>query len=324
MEILRVVPKRPNGEPFADQKERTLIYFRVRYNRHRDLCTDRSQEVCDREEWAECQAVLCLPDSYRETGEKTQLILACHGAGNTVDPARHLAGGLDAALSCMDRGYAVMDIDGSEPDGLTMGCQEHVFAMYRAYRYAIRHYNLTEKVLLQGSSMGGLTAVNFACTFPSLSLALGLYYPRLNFQSFVHDDGHFCLGTWDKTTPGKDGRSTRDRIAESFYMEDGVWNGERVIGFEPYFNHSFRSEKGEKVVIPPCPVKLWQGTEDTVVDPVISREYVKAARRGGAFAEIRFIEGLGHQTIPCMQEELRMWFDRFSDDPDGFYPEYQK
>ena len=311
MEMIRVVPKNSKGIPYSDNRERNLVYFNVRYNHHRDLCQEITREGADREEWAECRAVLCLPDSYREDGEPTPLVLACHGAGSTVDRERLMAGGLGGALACVDSGYAVLDIDGSDPCGLTKGCPEHIFALYRAYRYAVKHFNLTEKLLVHGNSMGGMTAINFACTFPSVTLALGLYYPRLNIQSFTNADGHFCLGVWDKTTPKADGTSSRDQVVRYFHMEENTWNGERVCGFEPYENRSFTNEKGEKVVLLPCPIKIWHGTVDTVVDPVISEEYVRAIRRGGGYAELRMIEGLGHSTIDSMRTELRMWFDRF-------------
>ena len=311
MEVMRVVPRDSKGNPYPDHKERNLVYFNVRYNHYRDLCTDMTQAVADQEEWAECRAVLCLPDSYSATGEKTQLIIACHGAGSTVDREKHFAGGIGGTLACIDAGYAALDIDGSDTNGLTKGCPEHLFALYRAYKYAIKHFNLTEKVVLHGASMGGMTATNFACMFPSISLCLGLYYPRLNMKSFVTADGHFCLGTWDKTKPGLEGKSARDRIAQYFHMDGCVWNEERVIGFDSFNNRSFTNQAGEKVVIAPCPIKIWHGTADTTVDPVISQEYIKAVRRGGCYAELRLIEGIGHTTLNSMRTELRMWFDRF-------------
>ncbi len=311
MEMIRIVPRDSKGNPYSDGKQRNLIYFTVKYNRHRDLCIDTTKEVTDREEWAECQGVLCLPDSYSDSGEKTQLIIACHGAGSTVNPEKHQVGGLAGVLACVDAGYAALDIDGAEPSGLTMGCPEHVFAMYRAYKYVIKHYNLTEKVVLYGGSMGGQTSINFANTFPSVCLALGVFFPRMNIKSFTTDDGHFCLGTWDKTTVGASGESTHDRVVRFFYMDGGEWNGDRIAGFEPYSNRSFTNGNGEKVVILPCPIKIWHGTADTVVDPVVSEEYVKAARRGGCYADLRLVEGIGHYIIDSMRTELRMWFDRF-------------
>ncbi len=306
-----IVPVSSNGKPYSDGKERRLIYFKVRYNKHRDLCRSTENAVMDREEWAEATAVLCLPENYGKTGEKTPLIIACHGAGSTVNEEKNYAGGIAGVLDCIDHGYAALDIDGTAPHGRSMGCPEHIFAMYKAYRYAVKNFDLTEKVLLYGGSMGGQTSINFACTYPSICLALGEYFPRMNIKTFTTGEGHSCLGTWDKTTPDKTGISTHDRVVENFRLEDGEWNYENIVGFEPYSNRSFTNDKGEKVVIPPCPIKIWHGTADTVVDPVVSVEYIKAVRRGGCFGELRLIEGIGHSIIPVMQTELRMWFDRF-------------
>ena len=133
MEVIRAIPRDSAGNLFPDKKERTLVYFDVKYNNHRDLCLDTTSEVADREEWRNCRAVLCLPESYRESGEKTQLIIACHGAGGIVDREKLCVGGMGGTLKCIDAGYAVLDIDGSHPNGLTKGCPEHTFALYRAY-----------------------------------------------------------------------------------------------------------------------------------------------------------------------------------------------
>lgn len=306
-----VVPVSTNGKPYADGKERRLVYFKVRYNKYRDLCTSTDTDVTDREEWAEASAVLCLPESYGKTGEKTQLIIACHGAGSTVNEEKNYVGGIAGVLDCIDNGYAALDIDGVEPHGCTMGCPEHIFAMYKAYKYAIKNFDLTEKVLLYGGSMGGQTSINFACTYPSICLALGEYFPRMNIESFTNAEGHFCLGTWEKTKVNVEGTSTKDRIIKYFHMENGEFNRERIVGFEPYTNRSFTNEKGEKVVIPPCPIKIWHGTADTVVDHIVSVEYIKAVRRGGCFGELRLIDGIGHYITDTMKKELRMWFDRF-------------
>lgn len=310
MEIIRAIPRDLKGNLYPDQKERNLVYFNVKYNHHRHLCDSITTEVDDREEWDECRAVLCLPDSYSETGKKTQLIIACHGAGTIVDREKLFAGGIGGTLKCIDAGYAALDIDGADRTGLSKGNPEHIFALYRAYKYAIEHFNLTERVVVHGASMGGMTATNFACTFPSICLALGLYYPRLNMRTFETEDGHVCLGTWDKLKVGADGRNKRDQILEYLHM-GSEWNPDRVAGFESYNNRSFTNDKGEKVVIPPCPVKIWHGNADTTVDHIVSVEYVKAIRRGGCYAELRIIDGLAHKTTTTMRTELRMWFDRF-------------
>ena len=62
-------------------KEREYIYFKVKFNRFRDVSGAIAHAVADKEEWAETEAVLCLPESYTADGEETQLVLCFHGAG---------------------------------------------------------------------------------------------------------------------------------------------------------------------------------------------------------------------------------------------------
>jgi len=174
-----------------------VIFFKVRYNNFRDVSGSTLNEVTDREIWDECECVLCLPESYSDSGEETPLVLSCHGAGEYVCSESGKFGGVYYASECIKRGYAVLDACGSRPDGLSMGCPEHIFALHKAYIYAVKHYNLSRRVLVAGASMGGHTAMNFANTFPGIVDAIGLIYPRLNIDGATVD-GHYCIGTWDK------------------------------------------------------------------------------------------------------------------------------
>lgn len=191
-----------------------------------------------------------------------------------------------------------------------MGCPEHIFALYKAYRRAVKHFNLSERVLLTGASMGGQVSMNFANTFPGIVSAVGIFCPRLNMDSVVVD-GHTCIGTWDKTTRDANGLSTRDRIIEIFRFPDSGWSEERTCGFNPGRTRAFVNSDGERVILPPCPIKIWQGAADKVVDPVFIEEYVRAVRRSGSYIELHMIDGVEHCTTGSMREELRIWFNRF-------------
>ena len=296
---------------FAEsEKERDVIFFTVKYNHYRDVSTSASLEMRDREEIRECECVLCLPENYDPQGEETPLILSFHGATGRVCAEDGRTGGVYLAEECLDHGYAVMDVCGSEKHGTTMGCPEHLFAAYKAYRYAVKHYNLSRQLLLAGSSMGGHTAMNFANMFPSIVVAAGIFCPRLNMDGVMVGD-HYCIGTWDKTAPLKNLPSSRDLVRDLFHFPGGEWCEENTVGFNPYRTRSFVNAAGERVVIPPCPVKIWQGTADEAVDPVMTEEYYRSIRRSGSYAELCLLEGVRHEVVPVMQKELLLWFNRF-------------
>ena len=312
MEIKKIIhPRSTKGTLQKGEKEREYIFFKVTFNHFRDTSEAVDNVVRDRYEPAECECVLALPDSYREHGEETPLILSFHGAGGRVSEAEDIVGGIHYVSHCIDRGYAVLDVCGSEPSGLTMGCPEHLFAIYKAYRYAVKHYNLTEHVLLAGASMGGHVAMNFANTFPSITTAIGIFYPRLNMDG-VTVDGHYCIGTWDKTKVGSSGKSTKDRLIEVYRFPENAWYEPNTVGFNPYRTRSFVNTDGERVVIPPCPIKIWQGTADTTVDPVMVEEFVRSVRRSGSYIELHLLDGVEHSINHVMREEIALWFERFT------------
>ncbi len=284
------------------------IFFKVKFNNYREISGSTANEVLDREEWAECEAVLCLPDSYSPDGEPTPLILSCHGAGNTVNEEEGKTGGIAYASECIHAGFAALDISGSEAHGLTMGCPEHVFALYKAYRYAIKHYNLTERVLIAGHSMGGGTAINFANTFPSLAIALAVFNPGLSFHGVKIGD-HVCRNPWDRKF--EDGYRYRKLITQHFRFPTDEFCPDNTAGFEPYRTRSFVDSEGKRAVIPPCPVKIWQGADDKTVDPILTREYYDSIRRAGCYAELHILDGVAHKVVPAMKKELLLWFERF-------------
>ncbi len=307
----RMVPLSPKGEPIAGATEREYIYFTVKFNRFRDVGESIAHEVRDRREEAECECVLCLPSGYSEDGEATPLILSFHGAGSRVCREDRTIGGVNYVSHCVDAGFAALDVCGAERHGLTMGCPEHLFAAYRAYRYAVKHFNLSDRVLIAGASMGGHVAINFINMFPSIVLAAGLFYPRLNMDG-VTVDGHYCIGTWDKDQKTNEQTpSTKERIMDIYRFPDREWYEPNTVGFNPYRTRSFIGADGLRVVIPPCPIKIWQGTADTTVDPVMVREFVASVKRGGCYIELHELEGVKHSITPVMREELLMWLERF-------------
>ena len=301
---MKTVPNNRRGEPVLTAGERDLVFFKVVYNHFRDVSGSTVNEVTDREEWAECECCLCLPESYSDSGEETPLVIFCHGSGGRVSEEGKMIGGIENVLPCVDAGYAVLDVNGSELHGITVGCPEHIAALYKAYRHAVKHYNVSDRVLVGGGSMGGQVALNFANTYPSITLALGLFYPRLNMDG-VEINGRHIIGSWEK-------EKNVDKIEACYrFHKPGEWCEDTTVGFNPYRSRSFINADGERVVIPPCPIKLWQGMDDVVVDPAMAEEFIRSCRRSGSFAELRMLEGRGHGPNSVMRQELVMWFNRF-------------
>jgi hypothetical protein len=158
--------------------------------------------------------------------------------------------------------------------------------------------------------MGGQTALNFAHMYPSVCLAIGIFFPRLNIDGVTVGD-HYCIGTWDKTAKNGNAPSTRERIIDVYRFPSDVWCEENTIGSNSYKLRSFVNDKGERVVIPPCPIKIWQGTADTVVDPVMAQEFVRSVRRSGSYIELHMLDGVTHSVNDVMRKELPIWFERF-------------
>lgn len=311
MEIRKtVVPNSSKGTPLTDVGEREFIFFKVRFNHFRDVSGSIEHAVLDREEFAECECVLSLPKTYTEGGEETPLILSFHGSGGRVCEAENMIGGVHYVTQCVDAGYAALDVCGSEPHGITMGCPEHLFAAYKAYRYVVKHFNVSDRVLISGASMGGHVAMNFANTFPSIVTAVGIFYPRLNIDGVTVGD-HYCIGTWDKTAQKGTAPSVHDRIIDIYRFPSAEWCEANTVGFNAYRTRSFVNADGERVVIPPCPIKIWQGTADPTVDPVMVAEFVESIRRSGSYVEFHMVEGIGHKLTSVMREEQLMWFNRF-------------
>jgi len=258
----------------------------------------------------ECECVLALPDSYTDDGEETPLIISFHGSGMRVCESENQIGGLAFVTQCINAGYAALDVNGSEPHGRTIGCFEHLMAAYRAYRYVTKKFNLSRQVLIAGGSMGGQSAFNFIGMFPNIVTAAGIFFPRLNMDT-VDVNGHSCLGSWDKLQKQDLGTCPRERIAISHRFPTEEWCEENTIGFNSHKIRSFINSDGERVVIPPCPIKIWHGTADQTIDYMISVGYAEAVRRAGCYIELHLLDGIGHTTTPVMREELTMWFDRF-------------
>lgn len=112
---------------------------------------------------------IILPDSYSDDGEKTRLVISCHGAGGTVstDDSQIEHQALTHYLAA--NGYAVMDVNGlpfeyAEKYGIdirnNIGSPIAVRSYVKAYHYCMDNFNLKPDVFVHGASMGGISSAN--------------------------------------------------------------------------------------------------------------------------------------------------------------------
>ena len=81
---------------------RRHVFFKIKFNHYRDVSRSTLHEVTDKEEMHECEAVLCLPEGYSDTGDETPLVICCHGAGSVVREEDQKVGGVKYIDNCID------------------------------------------------------------------------------------------------------------------------------------------------------------------------------------------------------------------------------
>lgn len=161
------------------------------------------EEVNDDEYTVEC--VLRLPNTYTREGTPTRLVLACHGASGYIQQSTSTWYNSDWKSfmdSLLAAGYAVFDANvlptsyGTSVMGRAVGSPLYVNVLKKAYDYIVQNYNVTDKILAHGTSMGGVGAEAFANAYPGIVLAVSsfagrdllLYVERLYTGAYTDDD----------------------------------------------------------------------------------------------------------------------------------------
>lgn len=287
------------------------IWFSVKFNNAMDNVVDSDPDVVqDKYEEGESEAILVLPDAYDPEGAPVPLVFSAHGSGGRVSKEENKRGGIGYMSSAIENGYAVFDIHGTRPDGRSYGNRRYVEAVHRAYVYITKNYNVDPRLFVMGASMGGVCALNFVNFYPDIVRAIGLFFPRTNLNT-VELNGVPFHGSFDVGYREKKNFSVTEIISEEYRFDEiGVWQNEKTVGLNPWFNRTITID-GVRYATLPCPIKIWHGDEDVSVDYNLSVEFIAALRRTGCYAELRTMKGRGHKHTDVMHEEVRLWFDRF-------------
>ena len=265
-----------------------IVRFSVWVNCHLADETSVTDQLQSAQHLYEDHGFLILPDSYREQGAPTRLVINCHGAGGTVTTDDSQVEHQALTQYLVANGYAVMDVNGlpfryAEEKGIdirnNIGSPIAVCAYVKSYHYCMEHFNLKPDVFVHGGSMGGISSTNLVLSGCIPVIAHTAFCPVLDtyHQIFLRP----WSGGLPKTALGKIYSLDRDEEGNDIYDE------KKILGYNP--------AKNQKAVCYPVPVKFWHCVDDPVVPYEVTRRFVDAIRDAGGVAHLRSFPYGGHE-----------------------------
>ena len=278
------------------------IHFKVQINLSFAHNDSGVLEVTDTDSIYYDEAVLRLPENYSSTGKPVRLVYLAHGAGGGVTDSSWFFNNYSLPDSLLKNGYACFDVNGG-PSVQNMGGSRVVQSAFKAYEYIRQHYNVYDKILVGGFSMGGLSSTNFVYKHSNIVLAHAMYSPVLDLYKQAWQN------PWSKTT--------RKAIATAFDFEDKTgerWDSSMIIGWNPLLNNTFNNGL-DTFKIYPVPVKIWHATYDRTVEIESSRNFQKYIENAGGYCELREMNSNKHGLsggAAFMNRELVLFYNRFN------------
>src|SRR5690625_3348060 len=246
------------------------------------------------------QAILKLPNSYKDKGDPVRLVYLAHGAGGGVGDSSWGWHNFKIVDSLIKNGFACFDVNGG-PIFENMGGPWVVQSAFKAYLKIKKEYNIKDKIFVVGGSMGGLSSTNFVYKHSNIVLAHAMFSPVLDLkQAWQHP--------WHSTT--------RSSIATSFNFNDkqgNTWEPHKITGWNPIDINTIKANK-YIFKIYPVPVKIWHGKDDNVVNSNSSKEFKRYIDNAGGYCELRLYNSGNHRFSGgnrFLDHELLLFLKRF-------------
>lgn len=269
-------------ETSADQSyvvNPTDIYFLVRFPRNR-LYTFSTEQEANAQSYLWSAGVLRLPKSYSHIGKKVPIAFFTHGTSGWVGNGA-VQSQFDRCNYLVDNGIACYDINGwqgcygeelppnNRSNGQNMGNPSACACAHKAFEYIKKVYNVEEKCLVFGNSMGGLLALNYANNYRGDVLGCFLLYPVTDLKTQA----------WDNPWNTK----CHENIINFYNMPDDTWEERCTYGYNPIKNNYAG-----------IPIFIWHGMNDTVVSYQGSVSFATEQNAKGGSVYLRAVNGLGH------------------------------
>ena len=306
------------------------------------------EEVIDPEEAQEVECVLRLPTTYTREGAPTRLVLACHGASGYIQAATSTwynsdwKSFMDALLAA---GYAVFDANvlptsyGTSLMGRAVGSPLYINVLKKAYDYIVTNYNVYDKILAHGTSMGGVGAEGFANTYPGIVLAVSsfagrdllFYVERLYTEAYTDDNFAIAWGYDSMSALAADKWSHIFGTGQSLSLlkyTNGVMDypPDRDTAYSDWmeyyadvYSHTREDEIGQYTAQRITPYKTWDSWGDSIGCAKAKLILQKAFSRGSSVPyEVVMYEDATHNELSYgkgdyigMRDQLIAWFKRW-------------
>ena len=232
--------------------------------------------------------VLIFPDSYKDKGKKTRLVISAHGGGGTVSADSSQAEFQSISRYLVANGYAVMDVNGlpeqyaldhgnlrlQDSVGSYIAIQSHI----KAYNYAMDNFNFYPEVFLVGISEGGITTTNIVLHSHIPVLAQAGWSPVLDtYNQIWMDPWPWCsvngpgavLATVYGFDPVESPASTKDR-------DKWIYDEKKLMGYNPMKSGVVTDADGLEYRHYRCPVKFWHCMDDDTVRYEPTEAFIKS------------------------------------------------
>lgn len=269
-------------ETTADQSyvvNPTDIYFLVRFPRNR-LYTFSTGTTPSAQSYLWSCGILRLPSNYSHCGKKVPISFFTHGTSGWVGTGA-VQSQFDRCNFLVNNGIACFDVNGwqgcyggelppsNRSNGQNMGNPSGCACAHKAFEYIKKVYNVENKCLVFGNSMGGLLALNYANNYRNDVLGCFLLYPVTDLKGQAWDN------PWNA--------NCQENIINFYNFPDNVWEERCTYGYNPA-NNNYAG----------IPIFIWHGTSDATVSYQGSVDFASKQNSQGGSVYLRTVNGLGH------------------------------
>ena len=265
-----------------------FIYFSQKVNQSITKYWETAETPQNDATYKVTTGVIALPKTYKQTGRKTPLILYAHGLSHYVYYGTW--GNTDTFRQqkqhWLDMGFAVMDCNGARDNNrkgqFASGiCPQGVNAYKLCVEYILKNYNIDPEIFVVAGSAGGAIGWNY----------LSMYGQTVKAAVFISAYANL------KTDAYGGGNQKNLYVEYLGFNNASTYEVDKTIGFDPALK--LITINGTKYCFDyyHTPIYGLYGSHDTYSLITSHKNMFAALRNAGATAQLRKIEGVGHEIV---------------------------